>query len=65
MITPLHRPPRDIDRARRTVTDPESLLICRQAAWVFLKSRRGQEVDLARIIAMQRALEPRFERTAP
>jgi hypothetical protein len=65
MIAPLHRTPRDIAEARRTVTDPASLLICRQAAWVALKSHRGQEVDLARLVAMTRALPHRFERPAP
>jgi hypothetical protein len=62
MIAPLHRAPRDLDQARATVTDPSSLLICRQAAWVFLKSARGQEVDMARLVAMHRPLAPRFER---
>jgi hypothetical protein len=64
MIAPLHRTPRDIAEARRTVTDPASLLICRQAAWVALKSARGQEVDMARLVAMTRALPNRFERPA-
>jgi hypothetical protein len=65
MIAPLHRTPRDIAEARRTVTDPASLLICRQAAWVALKSHRGQEVDLARLVAMTRALPHRFDKAAP
>ena len=64
MIVPLHAP-RDMTEARRTVTDPESLLICRQAAWVALKSHRGQEVDLARLVAMTRPLPQRFDKTAP
>ena len=62
MITPLHRPPRDVVHACARVTDPAMPPLVRQEAWLFLKHSRGQDVDLSRIMAMQRAVPDRFER---